>query len=81
MTSNMLQLDCTVQMRTCEVVGTSTQRIRGVISDPYGCDQPVYYCALYKWTGENQILVEGVAGFDSEYEKGNFTWLISQSDM
>lgn len=80
MPSNMLQLDCTVQARTSDILDMSTQRIRGVIPDAYGCEYPVYYYVLYKRVNANEICIEGVAGFDSEYEKGHFTWTMFQNE-
>ena len=80
MTSNMLDLDCTVQSRITDILDMSTQRVRGVILEPYGCEFPVYYCVMYNRVNVNEIVLEGVAGFDSECEKGNFTWTLFKNE-
>lgn len=74
MSAQHISLDCAVTEHTVETLSHNTQRVRGVIENPIQCEYPVYYCAILTCIDEHTIHVEGIAGFDSEYENSTWSW-------
>jgi hypothetical protein len=77
---DLITLDCSVVDHTIETLSNNRQRVRGCITQPLYCDYPVYYCALLTSDGDHHIRVEGIAGFDSEYENNYWEWNINTLD-
>lgn len=80
MTSLTNTLDCTVISHTVERLSDTVNKVRGVIQTPFECEYPVYYSAILTRTGDHSIRVDGIAGFDSEYEKSSWSWNIDTVD-
>jgi hypothetical protein len=72
--STNITLDCTVTGHIIETVSETIQRVRGLIQTPVDCEYPVYYSATLTRTGNDTISIDGIAGFDSQYEKKRWHW-------
>ena len=48
--------------------------VKGAIEEPVQCPAPVFYKARFCPQNDGIVRIEGVAGFDAEYERAPFTW-------
>jgi hypothetical protein len=75
-----LELDDTIVGRWEYRDASGRHCVKGAIEEPVQCPSQVYYNARYIEHLEGVTVIEGVAGFDSTYERAPFRWIWKTSE-
>lgn len=70
-----LELDDTIVGRWEYRDAAWNRCVKGAIEDPIQCPCAVYYNARFTEHPDGYVIVDGVAGFDSLYERAPFRWI------
>lgn len=68
-----LQLEDTIVGRV-EFTEGGLRCVKGAIEEPIQCPYPVFYKARFCPQSDGIVRIDGIAGFDAEYERTHFTW-------